>query len=559
MCMNFVQLLLLVIPCHSAVAFPLSYAPTVAASEAYVPLIVVSVSLFFFLTIFLAIKIVYMKHRRIGTIHAPPTVRSIPARCRDKRGNRHGFLVGCLGSPIWETSLTSKLDGASWRRQQRRRSSFAYQLHTHSTTRSKHSASIRSKSNNSSSGSHFTRSTALTSYSSHADQIVLLSSTGFSRVTPCHGGGSSMALGSTQRNISTNHHPCYGDFGEFHRARSPGGGLPQIARRASPSSIRLVDGPTHSKQVEYSFLSGLPPNAIVVSPLMGTRDSFQLSTGRCSLKCNRKPVPPLPSLPAFLPFHMSKGSGLETMESRPLQAREYLPPLRFSPLASMAKVFHSQQYVFENRTPRARVPDPVDSRVLCLESASSSKTPGVGSPTSPCVTQEVPPPHPIRTSNTKSNHKRSQSYKGLAIGGSLPRTPLVIDEVAALPLEDKRPGKAESMQMNVLRTPSGSSRNGSVASKKPLKSCLRKPFVVHAPLGSSPDTLPTPSMSHTSSPIYGTRPSTGDQASIRTPITEDDIGMLGLERFRWNDDIEELKVRSSHMKKDSVALVPLWE
>lgn len=538
--MRFFQLFFLVAPYRSAFAVPLSYTSTVTA-RTYNPLIVVFISLFFLLLVFFAIKLAYMKHRRIGTIHAPPGVDSNLSSSissfgfRDKQGNsnRHrGLLVGCLGSPTWETHLTSKLGGAAGRR-----SSFAYQLRTtRSTTRtlrSSRSASARSKSKNSSSGSRLTRSTG---YSSDADQLVPPPSSGSRIPLPC-GGGSSKAPCSVQRHNSTSCHPRYGDFGEFH-GRSPGGGI-QIARRASPCSIRLVDGPSHSNQVDYAFLSALPPNAVVASPLMGARDSFQLS--RCSLKCDRRPVPPMPSLPLFLPFCLPKP---ETLEAHGLQAREYLPPLRFSPLASVAKVFYSQHQVVEKRAPSSRVVDPDESSGV-VPSAPASKIHHASharAPTSPLATLEIPTLHAIQKTNTMSNHERSQSYKGLGIGGSSQRTTLVTDEVTVLP-------RCSEIGSGVLRAPSGSSRDGSVISQKPLKSCLRQDSVVPMPLLCSSDATSSISETSTLNQTFGTR-----LASLRTPISEVDIGILGLDRFHWND---EIKVRSSHTKKDSIALVPV--
>ena len=537
----------LVVPCR-VLAFPLSYKSTVAAkTRPYIPLIVIFISLFLFLV---AIKLVYMKHRRIGTIHAPPTVCSIPTtsnlsssmssfELRDKERNRYrGFLVGCLGSPSWETNLTSRLDRATWGREQR--SSIVHC----STIRSTRSASARTKSKNSSSSSRFTRSTALTNCSVDVDQFILPLSSGHSRIPTVHSGRSSRSPGSVQRNTSTHCHPGHcNDFGESHGA---GGSVPKSTRRASPSSIRLVDGPSDSDQVLYSFLSGLPPDAIVVSPLMGTRDSFQLSTGKCSLKCNRKAVPPLPPLPSFLPFHVPKDS--EALELYSPKGSGYLPPLRFSPLVSVAKVFHSQQQALERSS---QTPDS-DDNVACagsrLTSSKAQHANNMGSLTS---SSDTPPLHLIR----KTNHKKSQSYKGLVIEGSSPRTTLDTDEVAALPLEYGRCGAKESMQRGVLCTPSGTSRHGSVGSRKPLKSCLRQ----HTPLVCSPESTLTPSISENSTQTWALatgRSMTGDHASLLTPISDVDIGILGLDRFHWNDDIKELKVQSCHLKKDSIALVP---
>lgn len=496
---------------RSVVAFPLSYtSSTVRATRAYIPLIVVFISLFFLVILFLAVKLVYMKHRRIGTIHAPPTVRS-----GDKQGNRpRGLLVGCLGSPTWETTLTSKLDGATWRRGQVQRSSFAYRLHTRSTTRSTPSAHSKSQT---SSGSRVATSTAFTSYSSHADQLVLPSSSGSS----WHG---SSCTCSAHR---PNSHPRYGDFGEFHDARSPGGGVHQVTRRVSPSSIRLVDGPSHGSHVDYAFLSALPPNAIVASPLMGARDSFQLS--RCSLRCDRRPVPPMPSLPLFLPFYLPNGP--ETLGA---QGGGYLPPLRSSPLASVARVFYSQQQALE----KTRVPDLGErSKAPCLESASSKIYQAASSFVAPEISALRV--HPMQ--KTKSSHKRSHSCTGLAI---VPR----MDE-AAPPPDDKKSSEMGSMQMGVQRTLSGSSCDDSVTSKKPLKSCMRQHSVVFIPSHNS-------TLSETSTQ---TRQSTGDRASLETPPSDNDIGILRVKQFHWNNDIKELKVQPCHMKKDNIALMPILE
>ena len=52
--------------------------------------------------------------------------------------------------------------------------------------------------------------------------------------------------------------------------------------------------------------------------------------------------------------------------------------------------------------------------------------------------------------------------------------------------------------------------------------------------------------------------------SLQTPkfdrLDEVDIGMLGLDRFHWSEEGEELiKSYSSHIKNDNVALISFWE
>jgi hypothetical protein len=58
--------------------------------------------------------------------------------------------------------------------------------------------------------------------------------------------------------------------------------------------------------------------------------------------------------------------------------------------------------------------------------------------------------------------------------------------------------------------------------------------------------------------------SLSEVSSLQTPksdrLDEVDIGMLGLDRFRWSEESEEmLKSCSSHIKNDSVALISFWE
>lgn len=276
-------------------AFPLSRTST--SKTYYIPLVVLSVFLFFLLV---AIKLVYMKQRRIGTIHAPPVpFASSSTSLRDKETNRHrGLVVGCLGSPAWETNLTA----TAWRRRSSRDT-----LSTCSTCAC-------------------TQSTVTTL---DGNQFVL--SSGHLRVASSRG---------------RNRFRC-GDFGEPRGLGFPGNSVVQGARRASPSSIRLVDGPGHSGQVEYAFLTGLPPTALLASPLTSTRDSFQLS--RCSLKCDRKPVPPLPPLPSYLVLHPPKDEEVQS------PGDGYLPGLLFSPFVSVTGTL---EQALERRMPSNRSDDP---------------------------------------------------------------------------------------------------------------------------------------------------------------------------------------------------------
>ncbi|KAF8842072.1 hypothetical protein BDN67DRAFT_966241 [Paxillus ammoniavirescens] len=537
-----------------------------------------------------------MKHRRIGTIHSPHILHSSPIDfssdfhssttlmssgpgVRVKCGvSYRGLLVGCFGSPRWETRLRPKLDQEAWQRQQR--SSFMYQLHRESRGRSSRSSCANSKPKNSSSSSRRMRSTSFFSFSSEASTYEEpVAAVSFLPLRLPTFPGDNSRKPSQQKRSSWH---CVSDFGEPTRTRQlPEAYDSRIKKRTSQSSVRLIDGPG-SGRVSYSFLSRLPPQSTLSSPFMGTRDSLQLS--RHSSRYSRKPVSPLPPLPSYRPLIPTRNPHHPAID--PIPAGEYLPPLQFSPPTSITSVFHSQQQFLgeemsntrgtrTNTSERLTSPDLTSAeRILDSSPSDSVRTHGVTTtelPTRPFVIQRAPLVFAVQKMNRKPKHKRSRSRNGPGAGASPLRLALIPDNtVAALPvLEDNTSGKENSQlgMATVLRTPSASSHSKSTALKKPLKSSLRQGSVMPSHSVCSPDSAIsarftiTPSMSETS-----TRASSqnmgkcmDDQASLRTPVSEVDIGMLGLDRFHWNDESEELKVRPSHMKKDSHALISFWE
>lgn len=120
------------------------------ASVIYVVLAILIV-----LAILAIIKYFYMKDRRAKPVNLfSNTSRgyyddpfSVNSYCRSSTSfhgateisenqcanNKIGFLVGFLGSPAWETKISSEVDSATWK--QRNNYSFAYQLHTQSRQR----------------------------------------------------------------------------------------------------------------------------------------------------------------------------------------------------------------------------------------------------------------------------------------------------------------------------------------------------------------------------------------------------------------------------------------
>ncbi|KIK96467.1 hypothetical protein PAXRUDRAFT_825926 [Paxillus rubicundulus Ve08.2h10] len=569
---------------HTTSALPLPSLPNgVITVGRYIPLIVISLCVFLVVIVFLGIKLLYMKHRRIGTIHSSCIVHSSPI---DFSSDFHssttsmssgpgvrveygvscrGLLVGCFGSPRWETRLRPKLDQEAWRQQQR--SSFMYQLHRESRGRSSRYYA-NPKPNNPSSSSRRMRSTSFFSFSSEAsiDEESVTAMSFLPLRLPTSPGDSSRR--PSQQKRSSWH--CISDFGEPTRTRKlPEAYDSKIKRRTSQSSVRLVHVPG-SGRVSYSFLSRLPPQSTLSSPFMGTRDSLQLS--RHSLRYSRKPVPSLPPLPSYRPSILSRAPHHPVFD--PLLASEYLPPLQFSPPTSITSVFHSRQPFLDekvsniaatrtNKVRRLTSPDlPSAERILDSRSdvVQTHVVTTTELPTGPFETQGAA----VQKMNKKPKHKRSQSRNGPTTGASPLQLALIPNNTAAA-TSDKENGQSETA--TVLRTLSASSHSKSTTLKKPLKSSLRQGSVMSNHSVCSPDSAilarftVTPSMSETSTRASSRNMGKGtdDQASLRTPVSKVDIGMLGLDRFHWNDESEELKVRPSHMKKDSHALMSFWE
>ncbi|KAF9237626.1 hypothetical protein BU15DRAFT_63017 [Melanogaster broomeanus] len=358
-----------------------------------------------------------------------------------------------------------------------------------------------------------------------------------------------------QKSSSWNGFRSYvGDFGE---AAGPST-IPEvydmtIGRRASQSPVRLVDSPG----VSFSFLSDPPPQSTPSSPLTGPRDSLQLS--KHSSKSSREPIPPLPPLPSYQPLILSRCPQNPTSEC--------LPPLQFSPHTSITNVFHSRQPDFGEMVSIPRVPNTdrvervVSSEHLCAEPilnsspSNASQTRDVNTmepPTNSAGIQAAPLVYAVQKMNRKSKHRRSRSRNGPAVGMSPLRLALIPDETADVMSPLPRDGtndkeNDQSKAATVLRTTPASSYSNSTTSNKPLKSSLRQNSITSTLSACSPDSairarrIVTPSMSETSTLALSlnTEKSMNDQASLRTPVSKDDTGRFGLDRFHWNDESED--------------------
>ncbi|KAG1734163.1 hypothetical protein EDB19DRAFT_1911269 [Suillus lakei] len=587
------------------------------------PLITACLVSFLVLLALLAVKLIYMKHRRLSTIRSrnlqstSPHDVSLNSRSsllslkatqlkafRSKCTPSFAILVGFLGSPAWETDIESDFDANSTR--QRRTASFTYQLHRQSKQRSSKSYSAAHRSSKSSTSQaplsqvQLTRSTSFFSFSSEhstEDTTKKLRSHPLpnNRVLtyPTKARSRKTVTIAPQRYSLFLNGSISGQLGDFCEKCDASRTSLQARNLHYPSdrttsgvdlgpSLRLV-GTSDVAAVPYSFLSAFPPSSYVLSPLTGTRDSLQLSR-RHSTKSTRKPVPPLPPLPSYSLFSQ-RPSCISTAElpallPPPATIPLFLPLLEFSPPASMgsfAVVTDQAPAHLTNKLPLSPSNSSMlETSLLISPSAADSVAtvkllPHVLHPADPLV-------FAVQKMKRKTKHKRSSTIRSRS--ALIPTaSPL---RIMALPedMTDRKP---------VEDTPTGVKKNhatGIPASKAIDDGRLHR-LMTEASHGLSLILDPTaspvaqlelyplnqpPERASSARSVKSTRSlarsdnegSLSEVSSLQTPksdrLDEVDIGMLGLDRFHWSEESEEmLKSCSSHIKNDSVALISFWE
>jgi hypothetical protein len=589
------------------------------------PLITACLVFFIVLLALLAMKLIYVKHRRLSAIrsrifqstspydvslNSHSSLLSLKATqlkaFRSKCTPSLAILVGCLGSPAWETDIESDFDANLTR--QRRTASFMYQLHRQSKKRSSKSYSATYRSSKGST------SQILPSYTQ-----LSRSSMSFFSFSNEH----STVPEDATRKLRTHHLPNTGVLTYPTKARSRktativpkrysllidssiSGQLGDFcekcdasrssirARNLYPSgrmtsgvdlgpSLRLV-GASDVAAVPYSFLSAFPPSSYVLSPLTGTRDSLQLSR-RHSTKSTRKPIPPLPPLPSYRLSSKRPSctapAELPTSLPAPASIPQFLPLLEFSPPASMGSFPAITDQVpahLSNNTPL------LSGNSLKLKTSplvSPSATDSIVAVKSlPHVLHPVDPPvFALQKMKRKTKHKRSSTIRSRS-GTTSSASPL---RIMALPedISDRKP---------VRDIPTSDKENyaSAIFTRKAIDDVRIHCLMSNASNRLSPISDPTSSLDAQVEPCHLSQSldrassarsvkstktlarsdfegSPSELSSLQTPksdlLDEVDIGMLGLDRFHWSEESEEmLKSCSFHIKNDSVALVSLWE
>ncbi|KAG2110983.1 uncharacterized protein F5147DRAFT_794808 [Suillus discolor] len=585
------------------------------------PLITACLVSFIVLLVLLAVKLLYMKHRRHSVIRSRILQSTSPhdvslnsrssllslkaAQLKAFRSKCTPFLaifVGCFGSPAWETDIESDFNANSTK--QRRTASFMYQLHRQSKQHSSKSYSAAHRSSKSStsqaplSQAQLSRSMSFFSFSSeHSTEDAtkksrshLLPSTR-ALTYPAKARSRMTATIAPQRYSLFVDSSMSGQLGDFcekcdtSRSSFRSRNLYQSGWTTSGvdlgPSLRLV-GASDVTAVPYSFLSAFPPSFYALSPLTGTRDSLQLSR-RHSTKSIRKPVPPLPPLTSHSLFSQQPSciSLVELPASLPPPASvsRLLPLLEYpapTSIWNVPAITDQAPAHLSNNTP--------------LSPSNSSKletSPLVSPNTANSVSTVKSLPRVLHTADPlvfavqkmkrKTKHKRSSTIRSRSriVPSASPLRIMALPEdipdrksVGDTPTSDKEncatdvpTSKAiDDGRIHRLMTDASNrlspipDQTSSPDAQFELR-CLSQPL---DRASSASSVKSTKSLAH--SDIEG---SFSEVSSLQTPKSdrlEVDIGMLGLDRFHWSEESEEmLKSCSSHIKNDSVALISLWE
>ncbi|KAH7911356.1 hypothetical protein BJ138DRAFT_1150882 [Hygrophoropsis aurantiaca] len=608
--------------------------------ETYTPLIVSCLVFFLVFVACFALKVIYLKHRRIGTIHSPSLFQSyapnrlrsnlshdissdynsgsslIPQFTTEKRagkcnrpGGKSGILVGCLGSPVWETRIKFKIDSEV------RKTQSANFVHPQQYARDRHQASETGSSNrkkrpgNRGSNGPATRSVSFFSFSSehNLEDSTEPGISGSLRTISYPTKFLNGAVDSfrSRRNHAPNRGPLpnqVGDFGEniypWDDQRIPASRGRRDRKRTTTSwdtgvSLRLV-GPSESTHAPLSFLSGCPSQSSESSHVTSPRDSLQLP--RLSSRLHCAPIPPLPPLP----LSSMRRTGISSSKSPstdapelPISPPKLIPPLQFSPTSTLSSfpaspivnqpdvpVQDSDKPTLSSPlrthqlpiTPGSSVDDEyVQPRPLSLDLALIDRM--ISSPRSPIASnpsQKTPLIFAVQKLNRKKSKTSRKSRNGSIVGAS-PLRSMLVPPTAKNQDRKENPnpfGDSVDQETHIhgWPVPPTSANQGlrplnpSLWRTNPIRR-IASPGVSVNKTFNVPTQCPQSSdVSSGGTPILQTPGS--DRSSVREfadRFEDVDIGLLGLDRFYWSEEGEEPRFQPSHIKNDSSALISFWE
>lgn len=580
---------------HVLVFYPLPILPFISARPLSIPqsndgdssmpwLITACLVSFLVLLTLLTVKLVYMRRRRLSAIRSQSLQSKVPldvlsntsslfseVKATPSHSALLAFLVGYLGSPSCETDRKLALD--KHLSNQRRTASLMYRLRREPKYRSSTSYSVVCNSSNSLSVTSPAQVApsifSVTPSSEHsievatdfwpppsADLEVLAHPT---KVWP-----RTVTTVASKRCSLLIDHPYCGQLGDFsekldHDSSSFGPHIQSDWTTTvvdyAPTSLRLVGASVTA--VPYSFLYAFPPSShtLAPAPLTGTRDSLQLA--RTHPKLARKPVPSLPPLPTYTPSSGKGPSGVSLSDSIP----SLLPSTSIGSVSTVADEESAHMNPLGTGNP---------ATVEVTPPVSTSPT---GTFTS-CkllrrVTDPADPPLVFAAHKMIAKKKNRRSCAARSRSGVIP---------GASPLRIVVFQEEMTDRMPIVDTPLCRKGGSTIDAGQMAQNTSYRFYPILGPTSHS-DTgfrsrrvsqlLNEPSAACSAESMQSldhsdVEGSLSDLSTLQTPkfdhLDEVDIGMLGLDRFRWPEDGEDfMQSHSSDIKSDSVAVTSFWE
>lgn len=297
--------------------------------QTYTPTLIILLSVSIALFVLFTVKVMYMKFRRIKTVHEHRSLdrgsESLSSTSSSRRlasvGESYSdLIIGCFGSPSWETRIHSRADNQVCVRL----STFSYQTHVNKQGGTRWSPGALSGLGvaTTSNSQVMDPTSGLDSIRGPKNTLAMSSMLRPPQTAPFDGEGTRQTVQLVPRMFS--------GPGDCHPASETidiDEDIDDIDQSSPRNSIRLIDRPLgDSPHTLYG-----PLGISQLSPILRAADSVLLSKSPFELKCKPLPLPPLP------PTH-STSDILTPGLGRPCNLASvsaYLPSSRFLPLTTL--------------------------------------------------------------------------------------------------------------------------------------------------------------------------------------------------------------------------------
>ncbi|KAI5998731.1 hypothetical protein EDD15DRAFT_2241378 [Pisolithus albus] len=236
----------------------------------------------------------YMKYRRIKTVHEHRSLdhgsESLPSTSSSRRlasiGESYsGLIIGCFGSPSWETRIHSRADNQACVRL----STFTYRTHVNKQGGTRWFPGARSGFGVAEASDSRVKdpTSALDSIRGSKNALAMSSMLRPPQTIPFDGEGTRQSVQLVPRVLSGpgNRHPAA-------KSVDVDEDIGDIDQGSPRNSIRLINHPFgDSPRTLYG-----PLGISQLSPILGAADSVLLSKSPFELKCKPLPLPPLPPM-----------------------------------------------------------------------------------------------------------------------------------------------------------------------------------------------------------------------------------------------------------------------